>query len=160
MLALMLTLSAWAMGQTVSGTITDATTGETLIGATVLDTASGKGTVTNAYGRYTLTLRGGATASLRISYVGYTPQTHTVDLRHNSQLNIALQPSVQLDEVQIVAERMGSPKMSQMSAIEVPVNIIKSLPAIGGEVDVIKALQLLPGVHRSDGFFIARFRRN
>ncbi len=135
-----------AVGQTVSGTVTDAATGETLIGATVLDTASGKGTVTNAYGRYTLTLRGATSAGLRISYVGYSPQTISVDLSQNSQLNIALRPSVQLDEIQIVADRIGSPKMSQMSAIEVPVEQLKLVPVIFGETDVLKAIQLLPGV--------------
>lgn len=135
-----------AAAQTVSGTITDAATGETLIGATVLDTVSGKGTVTNAYGRYTLTIKGASSAGLRISYVGYTPQTHSVDLSTNRQLNVALHGSVQLQEVEIVAERMGSPKMSQMSAIEVPVEQIKLVPVIFGETDVLKAIQLLPGV--------------
>ena len=143
---LLLALGLPATAQTVSGTVIDAATGETLIGATVLDTASGKGTVTNAYGRYTLTLRGTATASLRVSYVGYTTQTHSVDLSQNRQLNIALRPSVQLDEVQIVADRVGSPRMSQMSAIEVPVEQLKLVPVIFGETDVLKAIQLLPGV--------------
>ena len=144
---LTLLLAAGHIGaQTVSGTVTDAATGETLIGATVLDTASGKGTVTNAYGRYTLTLRGATTAGLRISYVGYSPQVHSVDITENRQLNIALRPSVQLDEVQIVADRVGSPRMSQMSAIEVPVEQIKLVPVIFGETDVLKAIQLLPGV--------------
>ena len=135
-----------ARAQTVSGTVTDATTGETLIGATVLDPASGKGTVTNAYGRYTLTLKGTSSVELRISYVGYTPQTHTVDLSSNQQLNVALHASVQLQEVEIVADRINSPKMSQMSAIEVPVEQIKLVPVIFGETDVLKAIQLLPGV--------------
>ncbi len=146
---LLLTLLITALGaaaQTVSGTVTDAATGETLIGATILDTVTGKGTVTNAYGRYTLTLKGATSAGLRISYVGYNPQVHSVDLSANTQLNIKLHPSVQLQEVEIVAERMGSPKMSQMSAIEVPVEQIKLVPVIFGETDVLKAIQLLPGV--------------
>ena len=63
----------WAQ-HTVSGTITDQSTGETLIGATVLDTRSGKGTITNSNGRYTLTLKGNE-ALLRITFVGYEP-TH------------------------------------------------------------------------------------
>ncbi|MBR6291429.1 MAG: carboxypeptidase-like regulatory domain-containing protein [Bacteroidales bacterium] len=132
--------------QTVSGTVTDAATGETLIGATVLDVGSGKGTVTNAYGRYTLTLKGSSTVELKFSYVGYTSQVMTVDMGSNPQLNIKLQPNVQLQEVEIVAERIGSPKMSQMSAIEVPVEQIKLVPVIFGETDVLKAIQLLPGV--------------
>ena len=145
-LTLLLAMAGALAAQTVSGTVTDAATGETLIGATVLDTVSGKGTVTNAYGRYTLTLKGSTSAGLRISYVGYTPQHHTVDLSQNRQLNVALHGLVQLQEVEIVAERVGSPRMSQMSAIEVPVEQIKLVPVIFGETDVLKAIQLLPGV--------------
>ena len=147
LITLTFVLAAFAtMAQTVSGTVTDAATGETLIGATVLDPSTGKGTTTNAYGRYTLTLKGSTSVELRFSYVGYTMQTHSVDLTQNVQLNVKLQPSVMLQEVEIVAERIGSPKMSQMSAIEVPVEQIKLVPVIFGETDVLKAIQLLPGV--------------
>ncbi|MBR6049499.1 MAG: TonB-dependent receptor [Bacteroidales bacterium] len=136
-------LSLW--GQTVSGTVTDAQTGETLIGATVVDMASGKGTVTNAYGRYTLTLKA-ASADLRVTYIGYQPHRQTVSLEGNSKVNVALEPALELEEVTITAERMNSPKVSQMSAIEVPVEQIKLVPVMFGEADVLKAVQLLPGV--------------
>ncbi len=139
-------LPIMAVAQTVSGTVTDEATGETLIGATVLDTRSGKGTVTNAYGRYTLTLKGVKDAELRFTYVGYKPQTHRVDLSANRQLNVELEANVMLDEVEVVAERVNSPRVSQMSAIEVPVEQIKLVPVIFGETDVLKAIQLLPGV--------------
>lgn len=136
-----LTLNA----QTVSGTITDAKTGETLIGATVLDETSGKGTTTNAQGRYSLTLQGDK-ASLRFSYIGYKTERQEASLKGNQQINIKLLPSVELEEVSITAERVNSPTVSQMSAIEVPVEQLKMVPVIFGEADVIKALQLLPGV--------------
>ena len=132
-------------GQTVSGTVTDSLTGETLIGATVLDVGSGKGTVSNAYGRYSLTLRGDS-AMLRISYIGYQPQEHRVGLKGNRQLIVRMQPAVELQEVNVTADRVSSPKVSQMSAIEVPVEQIKLVPVIFGESDVLKAIQLLPGV--------------
>ena len=134
-----------AICQTVSGTITDAATGETLIGATILDETSGKGTVSNAYGRYTLTLKED-TALLRISYIGYKTQHQTMLLHGNRQLNIQLTPSVELEEVIVTADRINSPQMSQMSAIEVPVEQLKLVPVIFGEIDVLKAIQLLPGV--------------
>lgn len=135
--------NVWA--QTVSGTVTDISSGETLIGATVLDESSGKGTVTNAQGRYTLTLPDDS-ARLRISYIGYRTEQRNMSLRGNRQLNIALSPSVELDEVTITAERINSPQVSQMSAIEVPVEQLKMVPVIFGETDVLKAIQLLPGV--------------
>ena len=131
--------------QTVSGTVSDSLTGETLIGATILDVESGKGTVSNAHGRFTLTLRGDS-AELRVSYIGYASQTHRLSLAGNRQLNVRLQPSVELDEVTVTADRVGSAKMSQMSAVEVPVEQIKLVPVIFGETDVLKAIQLLPGV--------------
>ena len=133
------------LAQTVSGTVTDAASGETLIGATVLDELTGKGTVTNAQGRYTLTLPGDS-AYLRFSYIGYRPQHQNMSLKGNRQLNVELDPSVVLEEVSITAERINSPTTSQMSAIEVPVEKLKMVPVIFGETDVLKAIQLLPGV--------------
>ena len=130
---------------TVSGTITDHQTGETLIGATVVDVPSGKGAVTNAYGRYTLTLKADS-ADLRITYTGYKSQHHSLALDSNRVLNVALDANIDLQEVVITAERITSPKVSQMSAIEVPVEHIKMVPTIFGETDVLKVLQLLPGV--------------
>ena len=132
-------------GFTVSGTVTDGRSGETLIGATVLDTRSGKGTVTNLYGHYSLTLKGDS-ASLRVTYVGYEPQHFDMKLGANRELNVRLKQSVMLDEVTITAERTGDVRSSQMSAMEMPVEKIKAVPVLFGEADIIKALQLMPGV--------------
>lgn len=133
--------------QTISGTVSDAETGETLIGATILDIGSGKGTVTNAHGRYTLTLKADS-AELRISFIGYQTQVYKVDLKGGARLNVKLLSSVELDEVTVTANRISisRPEVSQMSAIEVPVEQIKLVPVIFGEADVLKAIQLLPGV--------------
>ncbi|MBO4599147.1 MAG: TonB-dependent receptor [Bacteroidales bacterium] len=130
---------------TVSGTITDHATGETLIGATVLDTHSGKGTTTNANGRYTLTLKGDD-AILRITFVGYEPIYDTLSLTRNQTRNYNLKPSIQLQEVVVRAQRLGSRESAQMSAIEMPVEQLKAVPVLFGEADIMKAIQLLPGV--------------
>ena len=130
---------------TISGTVTDAATGETLIGATVLDTRSSKGTVTNAYGHYSLTLRADSVL-LKVSYVGYEPQQFAIRLERNMQLSVKLKPSLQLDEVVIVAERPGDTRSSQISATQMTMEKIKSVPVMFGEADIIKALQLMPGV--------------
>ena len=134
----------WAQ-HTVSGTITDQSTGETLIGATVLDTRSGKGTITNSNGRYTLTLKGNE-ALLRITFVGYEPIYDTVPLTGNPSRNYNLRPSITLNEIVITAERINSRESSQMSALEMPVEQLKAVPVLFGEADIIKAIQLLPGV--------------
>lgn len=131
--------------QTVSGTITDKATGETLIGATVLDEISGKGTVTNAYGRYSLTIHQDS-VRLRVSYVGYAPQLFGLKMDKATELNIRLEPAMELQTVTIRAERPTDPKSSQLSAIAIPVEHLKSVPVLFGEVDVLKTLQLMPGV--------------
>lgn len=130
---------------TVSGTVTDHATGETLIGATVLDTHSGKGTTTNANGRYTLTLKSNE-ATLRITFVGYEPMYDTIKLTSNQTRNYSLKPSIQLKEVVVRAQRVNSRESSQMSALEMPVEQLKAVPVLFGEADILKAIQLLPGV--------------
>ena len=145
LLLLLLPLTVVAQNATVSGTITDGRTGETLIGATVLDTRSGKGTVTNVYGHYSLTLKRDS-VNLKVSYVGYEPQFFSFKLEGNRELNIKLASSVTLDEVVITAERPGDVRSSQMSANVMTVEKIKSVPVMFGEADLIKALQLMPGV--------------
>jgi hypothetical protein len=145
LVALLMTPSLWAQKHTVSGTVTDNATGETLIGATVMDARTGKGAVTNAYGRYSLTLPVD-TVDLRISYVGYQSQKHTFLFSQDTVVNVSLLHSITLHEVVVSVERPTDPKSSQMSAINIPVEHIKSVPVLFGETDVVKAVQLLPGV--------------
>jgi hypothetical protein len=107
----------------------------------VVDVRSGKGTVTNVYGHYSLTLRRDS-VMLKVTFVGYRPQEFAMRLDRNRELNIELSPSVQLDEVTVTAERLGDTRSSQMSAVQMPVERIKSVPVMFGEADIIKALQL------------------
>lgn len=147
LLLLMVGSMAFAVAQnyTLSGTIIDKETGETLIGAIVLDGNSGKGTITNQYGRYSLTLPKGQVA-LRVSFVGYNTIQDTFLLSQNRSLNYSLVPSMMLNAVVVQAERPTDAKSSQMSAISIPVEHIKAVPVLFGEADVLKAVQLMPGV--------------
>ena len=144
LLLLIASAGAWAQ-HTISGTITDAKTGETLIGATVYDTISKKGAATNQHGRFTLTLKE-SKAVLRVSYVGYETQFHPLEIDKNQRLDVQLKGSVTLSEVVITGERVQHVESSQSSIIELPVEQVKSVPVIFGETDVIKVVQLLPGV--------------
>ena len=131
---------------TVSGYVTDAVSDETLISATVLDLQSGLGTVTNAYGFYSLTLPAGE-VELTTRYVGYKTRNDRFVLRRDTVLALPLMPLAELEEVEIVGNRLDlGVEGSQMSAIDIPVEQIKAVPAMFGETDVLKALQLLPGV--------------
>jgi outer membrane cobalamin receptor len=135
-----------AQTHTISGYLEDAATGEKLIGANVIDLLSGDGTVTNTFGFFSLTMPDG-NIELALTYIGYQPGLIKFDLQKDTILDIALQASVQMDEVVITASQVERiEERSQMSTIEVPIAQIKKIPALLGEVDVLKALQLLPGV--------------
>ena len=132
---------------TISGYVSDETSGERLIGATVFDQRSRKGTVTNTYGFYSLTLNADS-LTLICSYVGYMPQGYTlVPDEDRVNLNFTLSENNTLREVVVSAERYERiEERAQMSRIDVPIEQIKRVPALLGEKDVLKALQLLPGV--------------
>ena len=132
---------------TVSGYVTDAGSGERLIGATVLDTLSRQGTATNTSGYFTLTLSQ-KEAAIRVSYVGYAPsEVYHLTLTADTLLHVGLRENTRLEELTVIAEQsLSGPESVQMSVVEVPVQQIKGIPALAGEVDVLKAIQLLPGV--------------
>ena len=139
-------MPTFAQKRTISGYVMDAASKETLIGATVFDKNSGKGCATNSYGFYTLTLNQGQ-VELQVSYVGYTQQNQSIDLKENLNLNFALETNIELGEVVVEATRATvSARSPQMSVVELPVQQIKSIPTLFGEADVLKAIQLLPGV--------------
>ena len=131
---------------TISGYITDKASKETLIGATILDLKSGHGTITNEYGFYSITLPDGP-VELRTGYVGYKPVLYPFTLFKDTVINIDVPTIDALDEVTIIGNReILGVRGSQMSAVDIPIEQIKAVPAMFGETDVLKALQLLPGV--------------
>ena len=146
--------SGWLYGDddeelrySVSGHIRDTNTGEELIGASVLVKALNKGTVTNLYGFYSVSLPPGD-YELVYSYVGYQPQQFTVQLNKNLTIDISLAEQIsELGEVTVYAEgKKANITSVELSVNKLPIKTIKRIPALMGEVDVIKAIQLLPGV--------------
>lgn len=131
---------------TVSGYITDSESSETLINASVYDVNTLKGSVSNNFGFYSLQLPAGE-VKMKASYVGFTPFEASFLLHADTVINIGLTSSVELGEVTVTAKAIeNNVTGSQMSTIDVPMLQMKKIPAIFGEVDVIKTLQLLPGV--------------
>ncbi len=144
--ALVFSLVSLAKDYTISGYISDAKSGETLISASVYDSKTAKGSVSNSYGFYSLTLSEGK-ANLRFSYVGYASQQVDFSLSKDTIMNIRLDTSNELKEVTVIGHQTDlGVRGTQMSAIEVPIAQIKAIPTLFGETDVLKALQLLPGV--------------
>ena len=131
---------------TVSGYVTDGASAETLIGANILESRHHQGTTTNPYGFYSITLPEGE-ARLSFSYLGYTGQQHVLNLTADTLLNIRMKDNNMLQEVVIVSDKAESGVMAtQMGASEIPMTQIKNTPSILGEADVMKAIQLMPGV--------------
>ncbi len=141
-------MTAHVMGQsyTISGFITDAKSGESLIGANVFNSLHRAGTQSNTYGFYSITLPADS-VELVFSYVGYTSEVRNFVLRGDTSINIELQSSTTLETVEVRGSTAGRiEESSQMSTIHVPIEQIKTIPALLGETDVLKTLQLLPGV--------------
>ena len=142
------TLHAQSGKTTFFGTVTDAKTGETLIGAKVGIDATGKATVTNEYGFYSLTVTSSDTVILTSSYIGMETFIAVLPGMNDTKYNIELsEGNVTLDEVVIVADQLQDKMQStQMSVEQISAKTSKVLPALFGEVDIIKTLQLKAGV--------------
>jgi hypothetical protein len=142
-------LSSGMVGQsTLSGYLTDAATGEPLLAANVIELKTGRGAVANTYGFYSLTLPADLdTARLRYSYIGYASVDTTVTVVADRTLSVSFRAAIDLATVEVSSDRGERIEQRiQMSTIEVPVGQLKRVPALLGEVDVLKSLQLLPGV--------------
>lgn len=150
LLALLFALCVSALAQdkfTVSGYIKDAKNGEALIGATVYKLGSQQGTSANEYGFYSITLPKGEHV-IAVSIIGYQTFTFSVNLDKNVSKSIEMnEEGKQLDEVEITAEQADKNiKSTEMGVAKLDIKQINKVPALLGEVDVVRAIQLLPGV--------------
>ncbi|MDO9511783.1 MAG: TonB-dependent receptor [Bacteroidales bacterium] len=132
---------------TISGTISDGKTGEMLLGATIYVKELASGTTSNLYGFYSFSLEPGK-YHLVYSFIGYENIERAVEIQKSQRINIELLPKAEmLEEVVITGERKGENLIrTEMSVVKMDARTIGRIPALMGEVDLIKALQLLPGV--------------
>lgn len=146
LLAAFTTLSAQTK-VTVKGYVKDASNGETLIGATVYLDGTTKGTTTNEYGFYSLSVDSGS-YTLVATYLGYEDMRREMELMGNFTVDFELKESgTVLSEVVVTAEEEdGNVSEVQMSVENLNMATIERLPALLGEVDVLRSIQLLPGV--------------
>ena len=138
---------------TISGYVTDGISSETLIGTNIFERYQGTGTSTNPFGFYSITLPAGNT-ELSFSYLGYEQQTCRFRLEKDTLLNIRLMSNNQLEEVIVLSEkREAGIHSTGMGAIDIPMKQIRNTPAILGEADLLKTIQLMPGVQAGvEGF--------
>ncbi|WP_288883942.1 TonB-dependent receptor [Pedobacter panaciterrae] len=144
---------------TISGIVTDSGTGETLIGASVKLTGSTTiGAGTNAYGFYSLSATEGI-YELSISFIGYKTVKQSITISRNVRQNFVLSEDNQLNEVVISAEKKNDNVSSpQMGLQRINIREINNVPVLLGERDVLKTLQLLPGIKSAgegnSGFYV------
>jgi hypothetical protein len=140
---LLLSCSLFSQKISISGYVTDAKTGDRLIDAVVFDTISKVGTYANEHGFYSLSVSSDS-AVLEVSYIGYSTIYRIVGKGDNSNVNFSLEPSIMLGEVVISDKAISLHK--DMGAMSLTPAEVKSLPSLAGEQDVIRTMQLLPGI--------------
>lgn len=143
---------------TINGALQDASSGEYLIGAVVSSVEQAKGTITNLYGFYSLTLPKGK-QTLRFSLLGFETQELEIDLQSDSRIDRYLSSqSIQAGEVTIRGEKDNNTRSTDIGKIGLEMDQVKTLPALLGEVDILKTITLLPGVKSSGegnaGFYV------
>ncbi|MCF0206949.1 MAG: TonB-dependent receptor [Bacteroidales bacterium] len=128
----------------LSGYVTDAKSGDRLIDAVVFDTISKAGTYANEHGFYSLSLSGDS-AVIAVSYIGYETMYKNVKIDNPANvINFALTPAIMLGEVVVSDKSLSLRK--DMGAMSLTPAEVKSLPSLAGEQDVVRTMQLLPGI--------------
>jgi len=131
---------------TISGYLKDKTNGEILIGSTVYANGTSMGTASNAYGYYSLTLPEGS-YEIVYSFIGYEKTSQKIDLKENKNISVEMQTAnSKINEVEIVADTQEPEvRNNQLGQIKLTPKAISQLPGFMGDVDIIKALQAIPG---------------
>lgn len=145
---------------TLSGYITDASSGESIVGVNIYDKSNlQNGTTSNAYGFYSLTLTPG-TYTIVYSFISHEPQEIVIDLKSDLKKNVSLNlKAIQGMEVEITDKKSdANVQENNMGTIDLNMEQVKTIPALLGEVDVLKTIQLMPGVQSGGegnaGFYV------
>ncbi len=144
---------------TLNGYVKDSLSGESIIGATVAVNGQSKGVMSNQYGFFSITLNKG-NYTINISHISFFGKSVALNLDSSLSLNFELiSKSASIDEVVVYSKRRdGNVKNAQMGKVDLSMNQIRNIPAFMGEVDLLKAIQLLPGVRNAGegnaGFYV------
>jgi hypothetical protein len=146
LLCLLSTISVFAQKKvTLSGYVKDSESGETVLGATIYIKEAKQGAQTNSYGFYSVSVPPGV-YTVTVSYVGFTTRSESVSLVADKEYSVDLVSQTKLAEVEINSRGNDNVKTTEMGTISLSVDKIKTLPVIFGESDILKVLQLMPGV--------------
>ena len=156
---LLCSLAGFAQKNTLSGSVSDVATGEDLLGATVIVKGTSTGTTTNLYGFYSLTLPAGQ-YTIVYNFVGFEAYEVAVDLSQDQKLDVELKESVlDLQEFEVTAEKKDENVTAVGIGVEkIDMKDIEAIPVLFGERDVLKTVQLLPGIkgagEGNSGFYV------
>lgn len=148
-----------AQKHTLSGYVTDGSTGEYLFNAGILVKEINKVIYANEYGFYSITLPDG-TYHIKVVFVGFRNFEKEIDLSKDVQLNIAMQTEATVTQEVVITDKKQDENVqsTDLGRVSIPIEKIKALPAFMGEVDVLKTIQLLPGVlsagDGNSGFYV------
>ena len=143
----------------VNGIVTDSLSGESLIGVTVkFSNRTQNGTSTNAYGFFSYKLTSGV-YTMTVSYIGYRTIVSTITVESDKRMNLTLVPENSIGEIVVTAEKRNDNLVGpQMGLTKINLSEIRNVPVIFGERDVLKTLQLLPGIKSAgegnSGFYV------
>lgn len=145
---------------TLNGYVKDSLTGESIIGATITIDGQSKGVTSNQYGFYSITLEPGI-YSISVTHISYQTKNVELELINDQSFNFEIVPKTSsIQEVVVYTNRRrdANVKNAEMGKIDLSVNRIKNIPAFLGEIDILKAIQLLPGVRNAGegnaGFYV------
>lgn len=139
-------LTAQEQKFTISGYVKEKSSGELLVGVNVYVPGTTRGTTTNKYGFYSITLPAGPT-KVAYSFVGYKAVVKGFILNSDKEIDVEISSMRELETVEITGEKYEkASRQVQMSVMELPVQQVEKIPALLGEKDVMKTLQLMPGV--------------
>lgn len=137
--------NCFLLGQSIRGIVQDSKTKEALIGAYLTDQSAGKTVITDQFGSFIVDAYQGKPLQLRITYLGYATLDTTI-ISPNSPLVIELDTEATLPTIEIFAEDTKRSQSNPLAITNIPVALLNAIPALAGETDPIKSLQLLPGI--------------
>lgn len=160
LVALLFSLYANAQSKyTISGYVNEKGSLENLPGVTIYQPNTKNATTSNIYGFYSITLPAADSVTLSFAFVGFATQNHVFKLDKDQSFNVLLKAQSELQEVEVVAKKNEPVSEDvQMSKIDISIEKVKDIPALLGEKDVMKVIQLMPGVQKgsegSSGFYV------
>jgi hypothetical protein len=135
----------FSQNQSFSGYVSDAESGEKIIGAVVYQKHTGRYSLTNSFGYYTLHAKQTDSIVVAASYIGYSGKEIHINSQNKSNINFELSPSNEIEEVVVLANHPLEKRL-ETDVVEIPMTQMQLISSIGAESDILKSLQLMPGI--------------